>query len=101
MAGKIGRTKEASMADPRTLARELERAVLESPGETAAALRRAVAARAAALSGEPGAGGASEAAIPPALLPYVETVARHAYQVTEADLAALAAAGFSEDAIFE
>jgi len=88
------------MADPRTLARDLERAALESPGETGAPLRRAVAARAAALSGEAGVGDAA-AALPPALVPYVEKVARHAYQVTPEDLAALAAAGLSEDAIFE
>jgi alkylhydroperoxidase family enzyme len=88
------------MADPMTLARELERAVLASPGTTSADLRRAVAARSAALGGRPGAERAT-GEIPAALAPYVDKVARHAYQVTEADLAVLARAGLSEDAIFE
>ncbi len=93
------------MADPRELARDLERAVLATPGETGEALRRAIAARAGALAGRPGAGEPAKAsdapAIPPILAPYVDKVARHAYQVTDEDLAALAAAGLSEDAVFE
>jgi alkylhydroperoxidase family enzyme len=90
------------MTDPMTLVRAVERAVLASPGATSEALRRAVAARSAALGGRPGAPDAGAAAdVPPALAPYVDTVARHAYRVTEEDLAALAAAGFSEDAVFE
>jgi alkylhydroperoxidase family enzyme len=93
------------MADPRELARDLERAVLATPGETGEALRRAVTARAAALSGQTTGqiAGASDtvAPIPPVLAPYVDKVARHAYQVTDGDLAALAAAGLSEDAVFE
>jgi alkylhydroperoxidase family enzyme len=94
-----------TMADPRELARDLERAVLTTPGETGEALRRAIAARAGALAGRPGAGEPAKAsdapAIPPALAPYVDKVARHAYQVTDEDLAALAAAGLSDDAVFE
>ena len=39
--------------------------------------------------------------LPPALRPYVEKVARHAYKVTDEDVEALKAAGYSEDAIFE
>ena len=93
------------MADPLDLARELERQALSSPGETSEPLRRAVAARAAALGGEPGAGDPAAGSIPPALAaaldPYIEKVARHAYRVTPADLAALAAAGLLEDGIFE
>jgi alkylhydroperoxidase family enzyme len=38
---------------------------------------------------------------PPELRQYVETVRRHAYRVTDRDVAALKAAGFSEDEIFE
>jgi hypothetical protein len=38
--------------------------------------------------------------VPPALTPYVDTVARHAYQVTDADVAALRR-GNSDDALFE
>jgi alkylhydroperoxidase family enzyme len=38
---------------------------------------------------------------PPAFHPYLETVRRHAYRVTDRDVAELKAAGFSEDEIFE
>jgi alkylhydroperoxidase family enzyme len=37
---------------------------------------------------------------PPALAPYLDKVRRRAYTVTDADVAALVAAGFSEDDIF-
>ena len=39
--------------------------------------------------------------LPPAFAPYVDKVARHAYKVTDADVAALQQAGYSDDAIFE
>jgi alkylhydroperoxidase family enzyme len=39
--------------------------------------------------------------IPPELRPYADKVARHAYRVTEADIAALRDAGYDDDAIFE
>jgi hypothetical protein len=64
-------------------------------GVTDPALRRAVASRAAA------AGGGSAAALPSELIPFVDKVARHAYQVTREDIDALRAGGHSEDAIFE
>jgi alkylhydroperoxidase family enzyme len=38
---------------------------------------------------------------PPALAPYLEKVRTRAYTVTDADVAALLAAGHSEDEIFE
>jgi alkylhydroperoxidase family enzyme len=38
---------------------------------------------------------------PAALRRYLETVRRHAYRVTDRDVAELKAAGFSEDEIFE
>jgi alkylhydroperoxidase family enzyme len=38
---------------------------------------------------------------PPAFAPYLDKVRRGAYQVTDADVQALKAAGFSEDEIFE
>jgi alkylhydroperoxidase family enzyme len=38
---------------------------------------------------------------PPAFSRYLETVRRHAYRVTDGDIAELKAAGFSEDEIFE
>ncbi len=88
------------MADPAEIVRQLERSVLTSPGTTSEALRRAIEARSAAIGGrQPSAAAAVE--IPAALAPYVDKVARHAYKVTGGDLAALAAAGYSEDAIFE
>jgi alkylhydroperoxidase family enzyme len=39
--------------------------------------------------------------LPAELRVYVDTVARHAYRVTDADVEALKRAGHSEDAIFE
>ena len=61
-------------------------AVLTTPGDTPSALRRAVLER---------------GKLPAPLAFYVDKVALHAYKVTDADVAALAQAGHSEDAIFE
>jgi alkylhydroperoxidase family enzyme len=61
-------------------------AILETPGETDAALRRAIAA--------------GETAEPP-LGPYLEQVARHAYRIGDADVERLRDAGYSDAAIFE
>jgi len=68
--------------------------VLGAPGDTSSEQRRAALARAA----RPG-GPADGLAAP--LGRYVDTVARHAYKLTDDDLAALRRAGNSEDAIFE
>jgi hypothetical protein len=78
--------------------RTLLRAVLEGEAHTAPALRSAIEARAATL-----ARGSQQIpdVIPVELHHYVDTVARHAWKVTDADVAALKQAGFSEDAIFE
>ena len=38
---------------------------------------------------------------PPAMRAYLDKVSRHAYRVTDADVDALKAAGFSDDEIFE
>ena len=38
---------------------------------------------------------------PPEFAPYLDKVRRNAYQVTDEDIQALRAAGYSEDAIFE
>src|SRR5438093_2328173 len=65
--------------------------VLHTPGDTPEAVRRAALEHA----------GAARDGVPPALTHYVETVARHAYRVTDEDIAALQAAGFSDDSIFE
>jgi hypothetical protein len=68
--------------------------VLGAPGDTSSELRRVALARAAGrvVRGED---------VPPALASYIDTVARHAYKITDDDLAALQRAGNSEDAIFE
>jgi len=84
--------------------------VLASPGYTSGKLRRAVLARAfgphplstpetSFLSETERAWGGED--LPPALAAYVDKVARHAYRVTDEDLAALQRAGNSDDALFE
>lgn len=80
------------------LAESQRRAVLESEGVTDPALRRAVFARSAELSGGPAAGAGE---ILEDLREYVDTVALHAYRITDEDLQELRRAGYSEDAIFE
>src|SRR5438270_14046041 len=68
-------------------------------------LRRAAAARAASIAG--GTVSASDAStakgeeLPAALDGWVDKVARTAWRITDEDVAALRAAGFDEDAIFE
>jgi alkylhydroperoxidase family enzyme len=65
---------------------DFERRVREQPGQLDPAIRRA-----AADGGE----------LPEPLATYVDTVRRHAYKVTDADVAGLLAAGYTEDQIFE
>jgi alkylhydroperoxidase family enzyme len=64
----------------------LRHAVLDYEGTVPADLRRA------AFSGDE---------VPEVLTGYVEKVRRHAYKVTDEEVAALLAAGFSEDQVFE
>ena len=66
-------------------------ALLNAPGDTPESVRRAVLEHAA---------GARDG-VPPALTRYVDMVARHAYRLTNEDVAALEAAGHSDDSIFE
>jgi alkylhydroperoxidase family enzyme len=61
-------------------------AVLTTPGDTPSALRRAAMER---------------GPLPMPLAAYVDTVARHAYKVTDDDIAALKRDGHNDDAIFE
>jgi hypothetical protein len=77
----------------------LKNSVLSGRGATEPALRRAIEARSAELGGRPGAPASGE--LPPDLREHVDKIALHAYEVTEEDVAALKAAGYSEDAIFE
>jgi alkylhydroperoxidase family enzyme len=72
-------------------------ALLTRPGTCTPALRQAVEAHAAALSG----GDRPAQDLPADLVAYVEKVTRHADQVTDQDVQALREAGYSEDAIFE
>jgi alkylhydroperoxidase family enzyme len=75
------------MADRhRASADALRAAVLDSDGHTDRTLRAA-----AAGDGE----------LPEALRAYVDKIHRHAYTVTDEDIAALRAAGYTEDQIFE
>jgi hypothetical protein len=69
-------------------------AVLKTPGQTPEALRRAVLDHAQETPGAKG-------NLPAPLTHYVDTVARHAYKVTDADVAALQRAGQSDDSLFE
>jgi alkylhydroperoxidase family enzyme len=65
---------------------DLGRRVLARPGTLDPAVRQA-----AASGGE----------LPEPLATYADTVRRHAYKVTDADVAGLLAAGYSEDQVFE
>ena|SRR2546423_4157039 len=79
--------RDTVVTDPH--AAKLERlvdAVLDGEGALDPAIRRA-----AARGGE----------VPEALRGYLDKVARHAYKVTDDDVAALRVAGYSEDQIFE
>ncbi len=85
-------------------ARALTEAALGGPGETAPELRRAIAADAAIRSGRDSSAAVDEPpslALPVPLAAYLDKIRRHAYRITDADVAALRAIGYSEDAIFE
>src|SRR5882672_8041657 len=69
-------------------------AVLQARAETPEALRRAVLERARETPGAKG-------NLPQSLTHYVDSVARHAYKVTDAEVAALQRAGQSDDSLFE
>lgn len=75
------------MTDPFSpLLADLRRAIYESQAQTDTALRRAAGAR-----GE----------VPAALAAYLDKVHAAAYSITDDDVAALRAAGYDDDAIFE
>jgi hypothetical protein len=76
-----------------TFRKRLTDAVINTTGETSATWRKAVLDRTQ---------GQRDGALPPAVLhAYVDTVARHAYRVTDGDVQALQRAGYSDDALFE
>ena len=62
--------------------------VLDGPGVSTPAERRA-------------ASGTGTEGLPPAVVAVIEKVRRHAYKVTDEDIAALKAAGLDEERIFE
>ena len=72
-------------------------ALLTKPARCAPELRQAVEAYAAKLGGSAGA----RVDLPANLVDYVRKVALNAYETTDADLARLRAAGYSDDEIFE
>ena len=72
--------------------------ILNSRGDSDPELRRAVEHQAAIHAGRLPEGGPR---LPQELGNYVDKVARHAFKVTDADIASLHDAGYSEDAIFE
>lgn len=77
----------------------LVQAVRHAAGDTDASLRLAVAARAAVLGG--GAAERADEPLPPPVAAYVERVALRAHEITDAEIQALLAAGYSQDAVFE
>lgn len=60
--------------------------IVNAPGDTPPGLRRVIVER---------------REIPSGLAGYVDTVARHAYKVTDADIVVLQRAGHSDDSLFE
>lgn len=79
-------------------AARVEAAVLGPAGRSDPRLRRAVLDRSAALTkgDEPASG-----EVPESLAPLVEKIVRHAYKVTDEDIAAARAAGHDEDELFD
>src|SRR5215510_1503391 len=74
--------------------KRLAESVLSAPGATPESVRRAVLERAQeTLGGKDG--------VPADLSRYADLVAKHAYKVTDGDVAALQRGGQSDDAIFE
>ena len=70
--------------------------LFEGAGTLATNLRRTISTHAGVLSGQ-----APPEDLPLELARYTEKVARRAYQITNEDIAALQASGYSEDQIFE
>ena len=75
------------------LFQRLRESDLESPGSVEGRMARA--------SGRRGKEKKQPDLVPEVLRAYVDKLARHAYKITEEDLASLQRAGYSEDAIFE
>jgi alkylhydroperoxidase family enzyme len=80
-------------------AARVEASVLGPAGRSDAGLRRAVLERAAHLAGRDAPPPGRD--VPETLAPLVEKVVRHAYRVTDADVAGARAAGHGEDELFD
>ncbi len=74
------------------------KAILSAQGDLDPEMRRTAMARAEQLAR---AGGSSSVELPEPLGRFVDKVAKHAYKVTDSDIEALHAAGYSDDAILE
>jgi alkylhydroperoxidase family enzyme len=85
------------------LTRRLVDSVLLTSGHTSSELRRGIEAQAARIGGRrtPPAPGDVGDGVPASLSGYVDKVARHAYKVTDDDVAALQRVGNSDDVLFE
>ncbi len=82
--------------------RRLRESVFRGPGMTAPALRAVIGERARrVVCALPAASADGESAGPPSLEPYLDTVIRHAYKVSDADVQRLKGTGHSDDHIFE
>lgn len=85
----------------RKMVRQVVHGLLDSAaGHAPSGLRRAVEARTALLCGASERVG-TQAELPRELSRYVDTIALHAYKVSDADVEMLKSAGYSEDEVFE
>jgi len=85
---------------PDRLLQGVTETLLSAPGALDPQLRRALVEDAAGTSATTGPT-AARPEVPEELERFAATVTRHAYRVTDEDVAALRAAGWSEDAILE
>jgi hypothetical protein len=96
MTRRAAKRKRAPYADGAAL---LAAAVLGPAGRSDARLRHAVLERAAWLAGRHAPPPSGE--VPETLSALVEKIVRHAYRVTDEDIAAARAAGHGEDELFD
>ena len=79
----------------------LQRALLHGAGTLDAAARQALAAAGNDTGNDTANAAGGAEAVPESLASFTDKVTRHAYKVTDEDIQALRAAGYSEDQIFE
>jgi hypothetical protein len=93
---RLSKRRRAPQADGAAL---VEAAVLGPAGRSDARLRHTVLERAAWLAGRDAPPPSGD--VPEPLSPLVEKIVRHAYRVTDEDIAAARAAGHGEDELFD